>query len=241
LEVYRGDIAKHDLLSRDIGGITVSLSGIENAESLKDSGLDAELREVLEKAAPVYRARWWPEHNRANLAWIVAATPLVAKYEAVMKQELSAAFQTPWPSQPIHTDVSEYAGRFGAYTLIEPTHITISSSGPVDQGVVETIFHEASHGMIRKISDALSAELDAQHKLFQRRAFWHAVLFYTAGEVARRHLDSYTPFGVREGVLERGWPGALPVLDKDWRPYLDGRIDLAAAVHRLVADYGVPK
>src|ERR1700680_3924668 len=95
---------------------------------------------ILEKAAPVYRARWWPQHNRANLAWIAAATPSVAKYEAALKKELSTAYQTPWPS--------------------ESTHITISSKNPVDQGALESLFHEASHGMIQKINDALTTELD---------------------------------------------------------------------------------
>ncbi len=200
-----------------------------------------ELSQILERAAPVYKLRWWPEHNRANLAWISAAMPLVAKYEAGMKRELSAAFETPWPPDPIRTDVAEYASWAGAYTVLEPTHITVSSSGPVSEAVVETLFHEASHGMIQKISDALAAELDSQKKLFPRRAFWHAVLFYTVGEVAQQHLDNYTMFGIKNGVLERGWPGALPILEKDWKPYLDGKIDLATAVHRLVTDYGIPK
>lgn len=136
---------------------------------------------------------------------------------------------------------SAYASWAGAYTLLDPTLITISSHDPVTQAAVESLFHEASHAMIQKVSDALTAELDAQRKLFRRRAFWHAVLFYTAGEIAQRHLDDYTMFGVQKGIFERGWPGALPVLEKDWKPYLDGKIDLATAVHRLVEDYGVPK
>lgn len=241
LEVYRKDITTHELLSRDIAGINIALSKIENTQSLQGSGIDAELTQTLERAAPVYKARWWPEHNRQNLAWIDAATPLVARYETVVKKDLSAACQTPWPSAPIRTDVAEYASWAGAYTVLEPTLITISSSGPVTQKVVEALFHEASHAMIQKISDALTAELESQKKLFQRRAFWHAVLFYTAGEVAQRHLDHYTMIGVKDGILERAWPGALPILEKDWKPYLDGKIDLATAAHRLVNDYGVPK
>ena len=241
VEVYRTDITKHELLSRDIAGINIALSQIENTESLKGSGIDAELTQTLERAAPVYKTRWWPQHNRANLAWIEAATPLVAKYEAVMKKELSAAYQTPWPADRIRTDVAEYGSWAGAYTVLDPTHITISSSGSFSESVVEALFHEASHGMIQKVSDALSAELEAQNKLFQRRAFWHAVLFYTAGECAQRNLDGYKMFGIKSGVLERGWPGALPILEKDWKPYLDGKIDLTSAVHRLVSDYGVPK
>jgi hypothetical protein len=243
VEVYRTDIAKHELLSREISGINIALSHVESTESLKGSGIDAELTETLERAAPVYKARWWPQHNRANLAWIDAATPLVAKYETGMKKDLSTAFATPWPSDPIHTDVAEYASWAGAYTVLEPTHITVSSgnAGNAGPAALETLFHEASHGMIQKVSDALAAELDSQKKLFQRRAFWHAVLFYTVGEFAQRRLDNYTMYGIKNGVLERGWPGALTVLEKDWKPYLDGKIDLATAVHRLVEDYGVPK
>jgi len=109
LDVYRTGITKHELLSRDIAGINIALSKIENAESLQNSGIDAELTQTLERAAPVYKTRWWPQHNRQNLAWIDAATPLVAKYEAVMKKDLAAAYQTPWPSTPIRTDVAEYA------------------------------------------------------------------------------------------------------------------------------------
>jgi len=241
VDVYRTDIATHELLSRDIAGINIALSQVENTESLKGSGIDAELTQTLERAAPVYKARWWPEHNRANLAWIAAVTPLVAKYEGVMKKELAAAYQTPWLAGEIRTDFSEYASWAGAYTLLDPTLITISSHDPVTQAAVESLFHEASHAMIQKVSDALTAELDSQKKLFRRRAFWHAVLFYTAGEIARRHLDDYTMYGIQNGVFERAWPGALPVLEKDWKPYLEGKIDLATAVHRLVEDYGVPK
>lgn len=241
LQEYRRDITPHELLSRDIAGIGAALSAVAGTESLKNSGLDAELTDTLEKAAVVYKARWWPEHNRANLAWIAAATPLVAKYEAVMKKELAASYQTEWPSEPIHTDVAEYASWAGAYTMTAPTRITISSKDPGDRGVVESLFHEASHGMIQKISDALTAELELQKKHFPRSGFWHTVLFYTAGTVAERNLDGYTQFGIRKGIFERAWPGALPILEKDWKPYLDGKIDLAAAVHRLVEDYGVPK
>jgi len=241
IEVYRNDIVTHELLSNDIAGINASLAQVESAESLNGSGIDAELTQTLERAAPVYKARWWPEHNRKNVEWIAVVTPLVVKYEAVMKKELSSAYQTPWPADKIRTDVSKYASWAGAYTLLDPTLITISSKEPVTQTAVETLFHEASHAMIQKVSDAIDTELDAQKKVFKKRAFWHAVLFYTAGEIAQRHLDDYTMFGVKDGIFERAWPGALPVLEKDWKPYLDGKIDLATGARRLVEDYGVAK
>ena len=110
-----------------------------------------------------------------------------------MSKELATAYATDWPSTPIRTDVAETANRASGYTTLGPTHITISS---VDPGV----------------RDTLSGEVRAQNKLYRRREFWHAVLFYTAGEVARQHLDGYTPYAMKNGLYDRGWPGAQEVL-----------------------------
>jgi hypothetical protein len=162
-------------------------------------------------------------------------------YSDSLKKDLAAAYQTDWPTTPIRVDVAEYANWSGAYTTLGPTHITISSVSAGNQGdaAIEILFHEASHAMIRKIRTALTDEMMAQHKLLRTREFWHAVLFYTAGEMVRRHLDAYTPYAVKNGLYDRAWAGAPEVLDKDWKPYLDGKIELATAVHRLVVDYGV--
>jgi len=239
VEVYRADIATHELLSRDIAGINIALTKIENASSLKDAGLDTELTTLLESAAPEYRSRWWPEHDGRNLAWIASVTPLIARHEAAMKKHLAKAFQTAWPPKRMRTDVAEYASWAGAYTMVDPTHITVSSSksAVADDASVETLFHEASHALVDKVSDALQAEMESQKKLFERRAFWHAVLFYTAGHYAEIEMPGYRQFGISGGIFDRGWPGALPVLEKDWKPYLDGQVDLGTAVRNLVRDY----
>jgi hypothetical protein len=73
------------------------------------------------------------------------------------------------------------------------------------------------------------------------RGFSHAVLFYTAGEIARRYLPGYEMYGVRNRIFVDGWPDSLPVLERDWRPYLDGHTDLTSAVRAVVAGYGIPK
>lgn len=236
VEYYRRELSKRDLL-RDEGMVRIH-------DALPD--LDAvppELAAQLRRAAPVYRARWWEAQNRANLQWIHDVEPLVARYGDGLKQQLAQVYQTPWPSAAIRTDVCPYATFAGAYTTIDPVHITISSANAENAGTaaLEILFHEASHGLVRKVSEALSAEASAQKKLFQRRAFWHAVLFFTAGELVRQRAENYTPYAIRNGTYDRAWPGALPVLQKDWQPYLDGKIDLAPAVRRLVQDYGVPQ
>jgi hypothetical protein len=243
VDYYRTKVVKHDLLTDEMGRVNQSLAESENAQSLQGSTVPPEWIAVLKSAAPVYRAQWWPEHNRGNLAWIEAAKPLVAKYGPVLTKEVAATYQTEWPSDPIRVDVAEYASWAGAYTMRDPTHITMSSTNPIYRGdaVVEMLFHESSHAIDDKVREALEAEAASQKKVFRRRGFSHAVLFYTAGELARRHLEGYTQVGIKEGILERGWPGALPVIEQDWKPYLDGKIDLATAVRRMVADYGVPR
>jgi len=108
------------------------------------------------------------------------------------------------------------------------------STDPSYQGnaSLEMLFHEASHAIIGNIDDALSTELKSQSKLFQRRGFGHAVLFYTAGELVRRLLDGYVPYATKNGLYDRSWQGALPILEKD------GKIDLATAARNTVTDYG---
>ncbi len=42
-------------------------------------------------------------------------------------------------------------------------------------------------------------------------------------------------------LYEPGWKGTLPVFDKDWNPYLNGKVERAKAIPRFVADYGIKR
>ena len=88
---------------------------------------------------------------------------------------------------------------------------------------------------------ALSAEAQTENKLYRRRDFWHAMLFYTTGEIVGRHLDGYTPYAIAHGLYDRSWPGVREILDANWKPYLDGKIGMNDAIHRLLDAYGVPR
>jgi hypothetical protein len=243
VDYYRREVVKRDLLTGEAALIDKRLSHLDNAASIRDSDLPSDLIAALDAATPIYKTQWWPKHDQANRAWIDAAALLISKYGEFLKKDLVAAFQTDWPTTPIRVDVAEYANWAGAYTTLRPTHITISSGNAGYRGdaALEMLFHEASHAIIGKIRNALEEEAATQHKLFRRREFWHALLFYTAGEIVRQRLDGYSPYAVKNGLYDRAWPGAPEVLDTDWKPYLDGKIDLVTAVRRIVADYGVPR
>lgn len=241
INYYRENFVKRQPPSGQVVERNDRLSDLGNAASLKNSGLDPELIPILESAAPIYRERWWPAHDRANRAWIQAASPLVSKYSADLKRELARAFATEWPSAPIRTDVVESANWAGAYTTVDPSHITISSASPSNQGeaALEMLFHEGSHTIADKLLQVMGDEAKSQNRLYRYRDLWHAVLFYTAGTMVERHVSGYTQYAAKTGLFERGWPGAAEILEKDWKPHLDGKIDMNTAIKRMLADYGV--
>jgi hypothetical protein len=248
MNYYRGEILPHNsppatyLLDRKMEEINNGLAASESARSLKESGLSPGFIAILENAAPIYRERWWPEHNRANLAWVAAVRPLLDQHAAALKEDLAKVFGARWQGTAIRTDITQYAG-LGAYTTLGPTHITVSSADPANAGQagLEILFHEASHALIRPIRDALSREAQAQKSTLRRPDTWHALLFYTTGEIVKRRLDGYVPYAIKGGLYERAWLGALAVFEQDWKPYLESKTDRDTAVRRVVADYSAPR
>jgi hypothetical protein len=178
----------------------------------------------------------WPEQDAMNRAWIAALEPRLAEHGEAYVAALTALYGVAWPPRPIRVDVSCRAGPVGAYTVDDPVHITISSCDPAyaGDGALEMIFHEASHALVGPIEDkidAAAAALDQQAP----RSLWHAVLFYTAGELTRRQLGrDYVPYAQRR-ALWGGPMGSRAPLEAEWQPYLDGERGLDAAITALVA------
>jgi hypothetical protein len=73
------------------------------------------------------------------------------------------------------------------------------------------------------------------------RDLWHALLFYTTGEIVKRTLKNngmgdYIPYAYRYGLYERatGWKNYQRALELHWQPYLNGKMDADAALACLV-------
>jgi hypothetical protein len=219
------------------------LAGLKNKSC--DAGLPAKLTEILTTAAPVYRAHLWPEHDRANRRWIAAVAPLVRRNGVDLSHRLAEIYQTNWPKDRIRVDVTSYASFTGAYTTLEPLRVTVSSIDQRNQGsqALEVLFHEASHGISDLVQDAIYRECRQRDKPIPRD-LWHALLFYTTGEVIRpltldgtdnRNPSGYVPYAVREGLYKRGWENYLRVLSQYWQPYLDGTISFDDAIAHMVS------
>jgi hypothetical protein len=214
-----------------------------------NAGLPANLTHVLEEAAPVYRAHQWPSHDLANRRWVMRVAPLVREQGLGLSQRLADIYQTKWPKEKIRVDVCAYANRTGAYTTLDPLRVTISSTDPRNQGAeaLEVLFHEASHGIAEPVQQAIIRECRQREKGIPRD-LWHALIFYTTGEVIRPVISntttdnsgrvsttSYTPYAIREGIYQRGWDGYLKLLTQFWQPYLDGNSTFDDAVARMVS------
>lgn len=257
---YSKDLANRDLLlNGDMEIINNQLSAMEACPDLEGkttplckSGLRPDLVEALERAAPVYRAHWWAQQDRANRDWIAQVAPMIQKMGVELSGQLAEVYQRPWPSQRLRVDVVWYGGPFGAYTSLDPTHVTISSRDPRNRGVYgfEVLFHEASHALAGAVTAAIAHEFRERDKPIPRD-FWHALLFYTTGEIVRRDVEygsmtltyeqsigslSYLPYAARFGLYSGSWEHFRGLLDLYWMPYLDGKVSFETALARMAAD-----
>jgi hypothetical protein len=247
---YAGDLGQRDISdSLDFTRITDTLGGLETCADLSGrskqactSGLRPDLIRVLESAAPIYRAHWWPQHDRANRAWIAEIAPLIEQMGADLADRLPAIYQQAWPRGRLRVDVVCYAGSEGAYTTLDTPHLMIAGADPRNQGLYgfEMLFHQASAvlagGVLKEIAD-----LCRQHDMPIPRGLDTALLYYTTGyavqnEIAqsRPQYAPYTPYAEHFGLYEGGWGEFHLLLDEYWRPYLDGRDEFDSAIEHLV-------
>jgi hypothetical protein len=104
---------------------------------------------------------------------------------------LADIYQTRWPAEKIRVDVTAVANYAGAYTTLEPLRVTIASTDTRNQGAaaMEVLFHEASHGIATPVELAIARECRQRDKPIPRD-LWHALIFYTTGEVIKPILDA---------------------------------------------------
>ena len=248
---YADSMIQHDLLfEQELGVIKEQLENSERSADLANAGIPAALRTVLLQAAPIYRKIWWQRHDAQNRRWIAQLQPLLGKYGESLKDSLVKIYGVVWPGYPVRVDAVAYANWAGAYTTIEPTRPTISTMDPDNQGAaaLEILFHETSHGMMDKVRSAFEtaeATVNAGRpsKAFDSGTIWHAVLFYTAGDLVADRIAGYVPYADKKGLWVRAWPDPdRALIAQDWKPHMNGAVDLEQAITRLVEDLaGAPR
>ncbi|MGD0892632.1 MAG: hypothetical protein ABR923_13965 [Terracidiphilus sp.] len=245
LAYYSTFLVKRDLLfDDDLIQTKDQLEDAELSSDLANVKIPAPLKATLLKAAPVYRQHWWVRHNAENHEWISHLEPLIKRYGSTLSGEMATIYREPWPKYPVRVDAVAYANWAGAYTTIQPTRPTISTTDPANQGTaaLEILFHETSHGMMSCVMDAIQsaeANLNVHHPgaAFHSGSIWHAVLFYTAGNLVAQQVPGYIPYADKNGLWVRAWPSPdRSLIEQDWKPHMDGSITLQQSLKRLVND-----
>lgn len=246
VDFYTKTIITRDLLSdRAMATINDQLGESESAPNLNKSGINDELIKILESVAPVYRAHWWSQHDMANRFWIAVATPLVKQFSEKFIKQLTAVYKAKWTSQRVRVDVVEYANWAGAYTTFDrtaKTHITIGSRDSGNQGfaALEILFHESSHWMVGPnkgpVAETIAREAKAKNKTIPN-GLWHALIFYTTGELTRKNLNeygvsNYTPS--YHELFKRVWTNFQQPLELYWQPHLEGKVEFDTAISNLI-------
>jgi hypothetical protein len=245
LDIY-AELAKLDLVFDErLIRINKALAVQGEAATLPDGVIEPRFLEALNRAAPIYRAHLWPEHRRLNEEWIARIRPLVDQHAPALSHALADAFHAPWSKKPILVDASFEAGPVGGYTTEGPpgfaAHSVIAPGKTSETDMAfEIVFHEASHSVDEQIMKHVDEEA-ARQKVKPHPDLWHALLFYTSGELVKRELHkekdaTYKPYAYRFGVYDRRWQTLRAGLEKDWQPYLDGKVGFDQALAKLVAD-----
>jgi hypothetical protein len=242
VEFYKPYAARDVLFDDGMVAIQRALRGGEGKDSLDGIAIDAALKSTLERVMPIYQKHWWPQHDRANREWIAAIVPLVERHGAAISQSLLRVYDTTWPAEPFHVDLSVVAGPVGAFSV--DGHITIASPDPSLQGYkgLETVFHEASHGLgLFPVLIQPLNQIAEEQKVKIPPVLWHAVLFYTAGQMTIRELKAdgidYTEYAGSGLYNNLCGAGCREKIAEHWTPHLDGKRSIRDALSALVAAF----
>ncbi len=234
----RSPIFDNELINLDLG-----LSSTEAAKL--PASIPQILTNVLTGVMPVYRSALWTGDDYVNRFCISTLQPMLASAADELIAAHEKAYGMPFPKQ-ILVDVTARAWEFGAYTVgpADSAHVVFQcADNPANQGymALESLLHEPSHVIVDATSGAIGSDLAKLSKelgIKPRHNLWHAILFYTSGELTRRALVkrgvlNYTRM-IDTGMYERGFQGFKEPLEKYWQGYLDGKSTREAAIKEIL-------
>ncbi|MEO6655473.1 MAG: hypothetical protein ABIO36_05275 [Pyrinomonadaceae bacterium] len=202
---------------------------------------------ALEAAMPIYRSAQWDEDDRINRFCIAVVEPMLVSAGEELIAAHEKVFGLPFPTL-ILVDVTAFAWEFGAYTVGNREHAHVvfqSADDPANQGfmALESLMHEPSHAIVDAESGAIGGDLTRianELGVKPKYNLWHAILFYTSGELTRRALAKRGVLNyqriIDSGMYERGFQGFKKSLETHWQDYLDGKASRDEAIRQILIE-----
>jgi hypothetical protein len=233
---YADGPSRKDLIFDDpLPAVTLALANADEAASLAGKGVDATIAAALERAAPIYRKAWWPQHQAANHARQSEIQALVDRYGRQILEKITSAYGMTWPADGFPVHFSAFANWAGAYST-RGNLLVVSSLAADNRGDLglETVFHEGMHQWDSAVNTLL---FDEARRIGKRLPpnLSHGMIFFTAGDAVGRVIPGHTPVADAAGVWDRGFAAFKSPLQETWKPYLDGKGSRDEAIAALVA------
>jgi hypothetical protein len=207
-----------------------------SSESLQGVELSPAVAATLARAAPIYRKAWWPRHDEANRRRTSELRALVDRHGQAMLAYITRAYQEPWPSDGYPIQMSAFSNWAGAFST-RGRVLVMSSLDPGTAGTsgLEIVFHEAMHQWDDETFAKLRRAAGRQKVTRIPDSLTHAMIFFTAGEAARSILPEHVPYAQGNGLWKQSNISRFrAALDQAWKPYLEGRTSLDAALDALI-------
>jgi hypothetical protein len=232
-----GPSKKDAVFDEDLIRQTQRIAAARDAPDLPAADLDPALAATLAKAAPIYRAVWWPRHQRAAAARRDELQALVEKHGDALVKRLTSLYGTTWPADPRTIDLVAYSNWAGAYSTDGGLIVIGSLNDYGGSLALESLLHESSHQWDSEMDRRLSAIAVKGGKPLPP-LLSHALIFYTTGEIVKEAFPGHVPLGEKAGVWNRGLGPFKPVLEQYWQPYIRGRGTFDEAIAAVLAHLG---
>ena len=229
-----GPSKKDAVFDGDLVRQTQRIAAARDTTDLPGTDLDPALAAMLARAAPIYRAVWWPRHQRAAAARRDELQALVEKHGDALVKRLTSLYGTTWPDDPRTIDLVAYSNWAGAYSTDGGLIVIGSLNDYGGSLALESLLHESSHQWDSEMDRRLSAIAAKSGKPLPP-LLSHALIFYTTGEIVKEAFPGHVPLGEKAGVWNRGLAPFKLVLEQYWQPYIRGRGTFDEAIAAVLA------
>ncbi|WP_108808424.1 nuclear transport factor 2 family protein [Aquimarina spinulae] len=239
---YKDHIDLKNHFNQELIGFRKWIINYTEQDMLPESRFEILFIKNLNDFKRIYSTHFWKTHRQINTDKLQENIDLIKKTEDFIISRIAKLAQAKWQDTKIRIDLSIKSPGGGAFTLSRtPSSIVLSTiiNYPEIAGDwVETLFHEASHTVIKGRKGAIAESINRvseKLKVKPPKNLWHAILFYITGKVSQKAflgqgINEYTIYMDRENIFSF-YHNAIY---KHFTSYLVEETDLDIAIENVI-------